>query len=435
MSKIKTIRVENFKAIGIQEVNLNGNSIIMVAANDKGKSSLLRGLIDRFQGVKPSVIVKQGEEKGFNEMELTDGSVIKWKFTEKGEQFSFTTKEGITQTTGVLKAIGEKYFGKNFNIDAFMTMSSNKQTEKVLEILGVDTSQLDADYKIQYDLRTDVNRELKRLLALDKKKPEEVERVEINEIKKRKQEIVDRNAIAQQKWLLNNEARQNSIIEFNKIQDKLKQERDKFIDVYKHLEKYEGEKIGEFIDFKGMLEYHKSLPKPQENKSITSLEPLKPESLVEIEEELSKAYSTREYFNNFLIELGDYDNWIEENKKAKDTVEELNINIASIQEQKTTLVANANLPKEFSVSEDNEMLYNGFPITKEQLSTSSRYIAALKLGALVIGEVRALHFDASFLDNISLAEVEKWAEKEGYQLMVERPSYSGGEITYEFLSE
>ena len=182
MSKIKTIRVENFKAMDSQEVNLNGNSIIMVAANDKGKSSLLRGLIDRFQGVKPSVIVKQGEEKGFNEMELTDGSIIKWKFTEKGEQFSFTTKEGITQTTGVLKAIGERYFGKNFNIDAFMIMSSTKQTEKVLEILGVDTSQLDADYKAQYDLRTDANRELKRLLALNKKKPEEVEVVRINEI-------------------------------------------------------------------------------------------------------------------------------------------------------------------------------------------------------------------------------------------------------------
>jgi hypothetical protein len=435
MSKIKTIRVENFKAMDSQEVNLNGNSIIMVAANDEGKSSLLRGLIDRFQGVKPSVIVKRGKEKGFNEMELTDGSIIRWKFTQKGEQFSFTTKEGITQTTGVLKAIGERYFGKNFNIDAFMIMSSTKQTEKVLEILGVDTSQLDADYKAQYDLRTDANRELKRLLALDKKKPEETSKPNIEELKGIKDSLIESNALIESKWIEENEKHQASVIEFNAIQNQNSIQIEENKHVIENLKEITNPKIKEFIDFKGLEQYLESLDKPKEHKKLTSLEKPKLNSLQEIDAEIEKSYFLLEKFNNYESDLKKYNDWIEETKKAEDTVEELNINIASIQEQKTTLVANANLPKEFSISEDNEILYNGFPITKEQLSTSSRYIAALKLGALVIGEVKTLHFDASFLDNISLKEIQDWANEKGFQLMIERPNLDGGEITYEFLSE
>ena len=65
--KIKSIEVVNFKAIQHQEINLNGYSAIVTGANNKGKSSLLRGLIDRFHGEKPNVIVKNGEEKGSNE--------------------------------------------------------------------------------------------------------------------------------------------------------------------------------------------------------------------------------------------------------------------------------------------------------------------------------------------------------------------------------
>ena len=55
MTKIKSIKVENYKALENEQVELNGSSIIMIAGNNKGKSSLLKGLIDRFQGNKPSV--------------------------------------------------------------------------------------------------------------------------------------------------------------------------------------------------------------------------------------------------------------------------------------------------------------------------------------------------------------------------------------------
>lgn len=47
MTKIRTIQIKNCKAISEIAVNLDGCSAIVTAANDKGKSTLAKVLIDR----------------------------------------------------------------------------------------------------------------------------------------------------------------------------------------------------------------------------------------------------------------------------------------------------------------------------------------------------------------------------------------------------
>ena len=84
--------------------------------------------------------------------------------------------------------------------------------------------------------------------------------------------------------------------------------------------------------------------------------------------------------------------------------------------------------------DDDGITYNGFAFNKEQLSSSGIYIAALKLAALGLGEVKTLHFDASFLDKNSLAEIETWANDNNLQLLIERPDFEGGEIEYQIIS-
>src|SRR5690625_7594735 len=110
--KIKRIEVKNYKAISKEELNLNGCSAIITAGNNKGKTSILRGLIDRLHSDKPDLVLKQGESKGHNAIELTDGSKIEWNFTGKSERLSYTTPEGAKQTTGVIGAIGAGFFGR-----------------------------------------------------------------------------------------------------------------------------------------------------------------------------------------------------------------------------------------------------------------------------------------------------------------------------------
>ena len=94
------------------------------------------------------------------------------------------------------------------------------------------------------------------------------------------------------------------------------------------------------------------------------------------------------------------------------------------------MIKSAPLPEGFGFTDDG-ITYNKLPFTREQLSSSGIYIAALKLASMNLGEVKTLHFDASFLDKNSLADIEKWANDNGLQLLIERPDFEGGEIEYE----
>ncbi len=96
--KIQKIEITNLKAVEKAEVDLKGCSVMITGGNNEGKSTIAKSLVDRFRGNKPELIVKEGEKNGNYTMELTDGSIIEWKFTNKTERFSFTTKEGVKQT-------------------------------------------------------------------------------------------------------------------------------------------------------------------------------------------------------------------------------------------------------------------------------------------------------------------------------------------------
>src|SRR5699024_4099856 len=127
------------------------------------------------------------------EIELTDGSKIQWSFTEKSENLSYITKEGIKQTTGVIKTIGERYFGHHFDIDSFLNKSPKQQQKELQKVIGIDLDEIDARYKEAYSERTEKNRELKRICSLKLNEPEKVEKPNIGELKKEISEAREEN--------------------------------------------------------------------------------------------------------------------------------------------------------------------------------------------------------------------------------------------------
>ena len=63
MEKIKFDAQGNMQdKITSSQLELNGCSVIVTAGNDKGNTTLIRGLIDRLQGIIPSIIVKKGSD-------------------------------------------------------------------------------------------------------------------------------------------------------------------------------------------------------------------------------------------------------------------------------------------------------------------------------------------------------------------------------------
>lgn len=399
--KIKKIEVQNFKAVANQELSLNGCSAIITAANDSGKTSILRGLVDRLRSEKPEVIVKEGEDKGFNLIELTDGSKVEWKFTEKSESFAWITKDGVKQTTGVISAIGEKYFGKKFDIDSFLNSGPKAQVKELQQLVGLDFEEIDQRYKEAYDERAEANRELKRISSQKVEEPEVVKEPDIDSIKKELAEVREKNS---------------KVIEAENKRTRLKS---KLEDI---------QRVVDETDFEDCFDYEKA------SKKIASIEV--PEKIDEsdIEERLEEAQEQLRKFDAFERDQEAYDKWISEGKEARKKAEEADKKVKEIEAEKKEMIASADMPKGFEITEDG-ILYEGFPLDENQISTSGKYIAALKLGSMVLGEVKTLHFDASSLDNNSLYKVRDWAEKRDLQLLIERPDFDGGEIKYEIIEK
>lgn len=397
--KIKRITVENFKAISKEVADFNGCSAIITGGNNRGKTSLLSGLISRLQGEKPELIVKKGEEKGMNMIELTDGSIIEWNFTEKSERLSFTTKEGLRVTSGVISGIGGKYFGRKFDIDAFLNKPPKMQNKELQSILGLDLDKIEAEYATAYAERTEANRELKRLRAIDMKKPEKVEKPDVESIRERVRKARSRN---------------DEIIQRKAKRDAMQNKLDDILHIVS------GSAFSEHFDQKGA----------QKMIDEVKLDPLI--SISGLELQLEKANELLRKHDMYERDLSEYNKWLKECKRAKKEAEAMDAKVKSIEKEKLDMIASAKMPEGFEMSDDG-LLYNGFPLSENQLSQSAKYIAALKLGEMILGDVRTLHFDASSLDNNSLKEVQEWAESKDLQLLIERPDFEGGNIKYEIL--
>ena len=147
---------------------------------------------------------------------------------------------------------------------------------------------------------------------------------------------------------------------------------------------------------------------------------------------LSLSYQNLTYYNNYVRDLTAYESWVSVGKLAKIAVENADKLVKDIEQEKKDMINSANIPPEFEFGDDG-ILYKGLPLSNNQMSSSSKYIASLKLGAMALGEVKAMHFDASFLDRENLEKVQAWADENDLQLLIERPDFDGGEIEYQII--
>jgi len=416
MSKVKTITVSNLKAISGLTADFNGSTAIITGRNNAGKSSFLRSLPDRLRGIKPDIIVKSGESEGFAEWILTTGEKFHWSFdnkTAKGERLSFITQDvqGNELKGSITQEIMKKYFPEIFDVDAFLQASPQKQKKMLEQLSGLDLTAINDRYKIAYDDRTWANKKLADAKANLKPVNPSLEKKEV-EVFEIQQEIAGME-LHNHKYKKATEEVQNlgkqlsaSDTEIKRLQTLLKTaEADK-----KALEK-------RIADGDKWTNQKENQPKGDD---VSYMLNKKLQDALDKNEAIKKnniAIKSQEDLTELDIEAKSFD------RKVK-----------AIGLEKAKLIQQSNLPEGFDFTDDG-ILYNNLPFTKEQLSSSGIYIAALKLAAMNIGEVKTLHFDASFLDKNSLADIEKWANENDLQLLIERPDFEAGEITYELRSD
>lgn len=406
MAKVKKITVTNLKAVSKLSADFNGCTAIITGGNNKGKTSFLRSLPERLRGNKPDLILKQGESDGQAEWELTTGEKFLWTFDGKKEKLTYVSDKDIPQA--VTKSISQKYFPDIFDVDKFLNDAPAKQKATLQKISGLDFTEIDAKYNEAYDQRTYANKRVTetkaKLIEYDKNLP--AEPIPSDDISEELNGIEAHN------------------LRFDTINDKLKSKLHRISSITTEVLELEG-KIKKLQDEKITLEDERKKGEDwlsdDKNKKKTNE--------AELKEKLSEIHKTNAKIeeNNKAIGLQkEHDAAVTAANKSDELVKE-------IEQQKLDLIKSADMPDGFGFSDDG-ITYNGFPFNRDSLSSSGIYIGALKLAAKQLGEVKTLYFDASFLDKNSLQEIEKWANEEDLQLLMERPDFEGGEIEYQIVA-
>jgi hypothetical protein len=411
MSKIKKITVSNLKAVSNLTADFNGCTAIITGGNNKGKSSFLRSLSDRLsKAIKPEQIVKQGEKEGFYEMELTTGEKFVWAFnntTKAGEKLTFISERNIPGP--VTKELSKFYFPPVFDVDTFLQAAPKKQKEILQKLTGIDFTEFDKLYIDAYEQRTYANKKL----AEEKAKASYIDPKIISE-------PIDTTELEKQLYGIDTHN-----LKFKTVNDKLNDKKVKVITNNKEIDR-----LAKLIE-----------DLSEENKDLEA-EILKGDEWVADEKNKPKTQLDIDTLTQELENLREQNEAIRKNNEAKQqdvviekaiaNAEAADVEVKKLEAEKLEVIKNSTLPEGFGFSEEG-ITYEGFDFNKESLSSSRIYIAALKLAALGLGEVKTLHFDASFLDKNSLYEIEKWANENDLQLLIERPDFEGGEIEYQIL--
>ncbi len=442
MAKIQTIKISNFKSIDDLEIDFRGCTAIVTGGNNKGKTSFLRGIPDRIRFVRPDVMVKKGESEGKGEMTLTTGERFVWEFNVDGkDKLTYITNDGLKQSVTV--DLGKQFFPSVFDIDKFLQSPPKKQVEQLQAIVGLDFTDIDKRYQLAYDKRTERNREaelfhakLTRAIKVDRVDP-----VDITNLKEKKELEKNRlNGLYVENKKKNEETRKIWNDEKTKISKEVSDFNGKqFVIEANHLAAETALKVLTDLGYRGdAIQFVQDLQNAIEpRKDATKLYPKEPAYIDEMPDrsELDKIDAAILNATETNVQAQKYQEYIslkQEVEGSKDAAKQADELVRSIENEKQKMIESAKMPQGISITSEG-VTVDGFPLDRNQISTSKLYTSALRIAAMKLGEVKTLHFDASFLDRISLSEIEVWATENDLQLLIERPDFDGGEIKYEII--
>lgn len=326
---------------------------------------------------------------------------------------------------------------------SFSNRPPKKQSEQLQAIVGLDFTDIDKRYEDAYNERTERNREAELFhVKLTKAiKADHVDAVDLTDLIARKEaEKAKLNA----QYLDNKKANEKTRTAWNAEKAEIDKDvaefnKDQFIHETNWLAAETALNVLIGYGYKGdatkFVESLRALiEKPKDARTLYPKEPTyidempdrvwldKIDALILTASETnSKAQKYQEYI--------DLKNSVE---SAKEIAKQANELVQSIENERQRMIESAKMPKGISITPAG-IEVDGFPLDKNQISTSKLYTSALRIASMRLGEVKTLYFDASFLDRNSLTEIEKWASENDLQLLIERPDFDGGDIQYHLI--
>lgn len=166
--KILRLEAENIKKLKVVEITPAGNIVEITGPNGSGKSSVLDAIFYALAGAKdiPSQPIRRGQLKAHVKLELGEITVIRKFSKDTGTSLVAEAKNGARFPTP--QRLLDEMLGKlTFDPLEFSRMDPKKQLDQIRSMvkIDVDLDQLDALNATDFETRTDLNREIKRLDA------------------------------------------------------------------------------------------------------------------------------------------------------------------------------------------------------------------------------------------------------------------------------
>lgn len=395
MTKVEKIYVKNLRQIDEQSVVFNWCTAIITGGNNKGKSTLLKSIVERLRGDK-STIIKDWKQSGEAKREFTDWSILEWDLLWSSDKITYTTKEWVK--TSSIKTICDKLFGKWFDIDEFLTAQPKEQKRIMQQLVWLDFTELDEQYEKAYNDRKEKN----AIYRMEQAKISDVKEVIVSGEYKDITDLQEKLIAAEK----NNE-------QIESIKEKIQYKSQRLISIDEEIKRLQEEKqqISDDID-----KWQKWLNDTKVIDTVSIREE------IEAQKAINAKHDENKKFKELSIAC----------ENARVISDEADEKVKAIENAKLELIKSANMPKWFDFSETG-LLFNWYPLDKSHLSSSQIYIASLMLASMNLWEVKTLVFDASYLDKNSLNEIETRANGQWLQLLIERPDFDGWEIKYEII--
>lgn len=393
--RIIELRAEDFKRLRAVSIRPVGSLVQITGKNAQGKSSVLDAVFAALGGsaAAPDRPVREGADGSTVFVDLGDICITR-KFSAAGKT-TLVVESGDGLRYPSPQAVLDELVGRlTFDPLAFSRMDAKKQAQTLRDLVGLDTSRLDADRKRAFDERTDVNRDLKKLQA----QLAEMSAVEAPDAEVSMLDVARELSVANDVVAKNERGRRDA-----------KDAREHLLACQSKVE------AAQRALETARLERFKAEAEAASTAAIAAalVDPV----IDDVTERMGKVEQTNAKVRAKKARAA---------KAAEASAKEaesaaLTKKLAEVDHAKTRMLAEARFPIVGLSIEGDAVTMNGFPFS--QASSAQQLRCCLAIGAALNPKLRVvLVRDGSLLDEEGLGLVEEWAETNNMQVLMERVS-------------
>lgn len=395
--KIIELTSENFKRLNVNVV-LDGKGVTIEGKNGVGKSTFIDAVWIALTGCDiPEAPIKTGEDSAKLEVMVKADDetvfIVERKFNKNGTTLTVKTKDGAKYNSPQ-RFLDERLGNISFDPFEFVNKPPREQKVFLMKLLNLDFTEIDAKKKYclaelhekrtQYKDLEAVIAQLPDLTGYDEEKSAAAAYAVFND--KIKQRDIISARIASLNSLIADKEKSTALIA--EMEARIDAEREKI-----ETNNIAINKLREFdLTLPEMGDIEKEIACIDEHNRNVKIQKIKHEKV------------------NRLSELG---------KEGID----LKAAISNIEAEKIKMIAKAKMPLDGLTFSDDGLLYEGLPISEEQLSKAKLIELGIKISMALNPALRIMRIkDGSLLDTDTVNLIKTAAKDNDYQLFIERVS-------------